>query len=361
MNKDELSRKNLNSIWNKRPLIISGPCSAETEQQVVNTAIQLAQTGAVDIIRAGIWKPRTRPNNFEGIGSEALSWLRKAKEITSLPVAIEALSGKQAEEAIENGVDILWIGARSVVNPISVQDIADALKGVDIPVLIKNPLNPNLELWTGAVERISKVGIKNIGLIHRGFSTFANPDYRNAPMWHLAIEMKRENPDLMMLCDPSHICGRRETILEISQKAINLDYDGLMIETHIDPDNALSDANQQITPTELKNLLNKIIWRKEKTDEYSFNIALEKIREQIDQIDDELIHLLSQRMRLADQIGEYKKENNITILQKARWTQILNKAMKDGTVLGLSEEFIKKYFDAVHIESINHQNKIMNS
>lgn len=351
----------INSVWNKRPLIISGPCSAETEEQVISTAVQLAKTEVVDIFRAGVWKPRTRPNNFEGIGSEALPWLKKAKEASGLPVAVEALSGKQVEEALKQNIDVIWLGARSVVNPVSVQDIADALHGVDIPVLIKNPLNPNLELWTGAVERIAKSGIKRIGLVHRGFSTFANPEYRNAPMWHLAIEMKRENPELMMLCDPSHICGKRDNIAEVSQKAVNLDYDGLMIETHPDPDNAWSDAMQQITPDELSSLIHKIIWRKEKTDRNDFNLVLEAIREQIDQIDDELIHLLSQRMKLADKIGEFKKENNITILQRERWNKILSKAMKEGTVLGLSEDFIKKYFDAIHLESINHQNKIMDS
>lgn len=361
MNKSKLSRMDINSVWNKRPLIISGPCSAETEEQVISTAVQLAKTEVVDIFRAGVWKPRTRPNNFEGIGSEALPWLKKAKEASGLPVAVEALSGKQVEEALKQNIDVIWLGARSVVNPVSVQDIADALHGVDIPVLIKNPLNPNLELWTGAVERIAKSGIKRIGLVHRGFSTFANPEYRNAPMWHLAIEMKRENPELMMLCDPSHICGKRDNIAEVSQKAVNLDYDGLMIETHPDPDNAWSDAMQQITPDELSSLIHKIIWRKEKTDRNDFNLVLEAIREQIDQIDDELIHLLSQRMKLADKIGEFKKENNITILQRERWNKILSKAMKEGTVLGLSEDFIKKYFDAIHLESINHQNKIMDS
>lgn len=345
-------------LW-KRPLIISGPCSAETEEQVLLTASQLV--GTADIYRAGIWKPRTRPDNFEGIGTSALKWLQNVKRKAGIPVAVEVLSAKQVDEILKHNIDVIWIGARSTVNPVSVQDIANALKGVEIPVLIKNPLNPNLELWIGAVERIAKSGISTIGLIHRGFSTYGNTDYRNAPMWHLAIEMKREYPDLMMICDPSHICGKRETLLPTSQKAIDLDYDGLMIESHIDPDNAWSDSKQQITPAELKSLLHKIIWRKESSDKEEFNYALEKIREQIDQLDDELLQLLSKRMRLADKIGEYKKENNITILQTNRWNKILKKAMRDMQKLGLSEEFIKKYFDAIHLESINHQNNIMNS
>lgn len=355
----EIKEPEIKNIFTKRPLIISGPCSAETEQQLLQTAALL--TGTADIFRAGIWKPRTRPDNFEGIGTAALRWIQNVKLQTGLPVAVEVLSAKQVEEVLKYKVDVIWIGARSTVNPVSVQDIADALRGVDIPVLIKNPLNPNLELWTGAVERVAKSGIKNIGLVHRGFSTYGNTDYRNAPMWHLAIEMKRENPDLMMICDPSHICGRREILLETSQKAIDLDYDGLMIESHIDPDNAWSDSKQQITPAELRDLLNKIIWRKESSDKEEFNLALERIREEIDQLDDELLQLLSRRMRLADKIGEYKKENNITILQTNRWNEILKKAMRDMMKLGLSEEFIKKYFDAIHLESINHQNKVMNS
>jgi chorismate mutase len=255
----------------------------------------------------------------------------------------------------------LWIGARTTVNPFSVQEVADALRGVDVPVLIKNPINPDLELWTGAVERVAKAGIKQIGLIHRGFSSYGNTEYRNAPMWHLAIEMKRRSPELMMINDPSHISGRRDILLDVAQKAIDLDFDGLIIESHIDPDKAWSDAKQQITPERLAELLDSIKWRHETTTEKDFITALEKLREQINHIDDELIQLLSQRMKIADKIGTYKKDNNITILQTNRWNAILEKAFAKGEKLGLSKEFITKYYDAVHMESINHQNKIMNA
>src|SRR4029079_3684075 len=238
--------------WNKRPLIISGPCSAETEEQVVETATRLAATGKVDMLRAGIWKPRTRPGSFEGIGAKGLVWLQQAKKITGLPTTVEVATGKQVEDALHFDVDILWIGARTTVNPFSVQEVADALRGVDIPVLVKNPINPDLELWGGAVERIARAGVKQIGLIHRGFSNYGNTEYRNAPMWHLAIEMKRRNPGMPIINDPSHICGRRDILLEVAQRAIDLDFDGLMIESHIDPDNAWSDAKQQVTPELLK-------------------------------------------------------------------------------------------------------------
>src|ERR687889_386344 len=249
--------------WRKRPLIISGPCSAETEQQVLQTAQRLAKTGKVDALRAGIWKPRTRPGSFEGIGTKGLVWLQQAKKITGLPTAVEVATAKHVEDALHFDVDILWIGARTTVNPFSVQEVADALRGVNKPVLIKNPINPDLELWIGAVERVAKAGIKEIGLIHRGFSSYGNTQYRNAPMWHLAIEMKRRYPDMLMINDPSHICGRRDILQDVAQQAIDLDFDGLMIESHIDPDNAWSDDKQQITPEQLAEMLNTIIWRKE--------------------------------------------------------------------------------------------------
>src|ERR1700742_1009987 len=303
------------AAWNKRPLIISGPCSAETEAQVVETAERLQKTGKVDMLRAGIWKPRTRPGSFEGIGTKGLPWLQKAKKVTGLPVAIEVATGKQVEDALHFEIDVLWIGARTTVNPFSVQEVADALRGVDVPVLIKNPINPDLELWTGAVERVAKAGIKQVGLIHRGFSSYGNTEYRNAPMWDLAIEMKRRTAGMMMINDPSHISGRRDILLDVAQKAIDLDMDGLIIETHIDPDKAWSDAKQQITPERLAELLDSIKWRHETTTEREFIDALAKLREQINHIDDELIQLLGQRMKIADRIGQYKKDNNITILQ----------------------------------------------
>ena len=347
--------------WNKRPLIISGPCSAETEEQVFETAKRLSNTGKVDILRAGIWKPRTKPGLFEGIGVIGLSWLMEAKKITGLPVTIEVATAKHVQDALQYEIDMLWIGARTTVNPFSVQEVADALRGVNIPVLIKNPINPDLELWSGAIERLQKAGLKQIGMIHRGFSSYGNTDFRNAPMWHLPIEMKRRFPDMLLVCDPSHICGNRTLLQSIAQISIDLDFGGLMIESHIDPDNAWSDAKQQITPETLVDMLNDLVWRRENTTEQVFITALASLREQINQMDDELLDLLGQRMKIADKIGAYKKTNDITILQTNRWNEILERAFQKGDFLGLSKEFIIKYFDAVHLESINHQNKVMNS
>lgn len=345
----------------KRPLIISGPCSAETEEQVLETATRLANTGKVDILRAGIWKPRTKPGLFEGIGTKGLPWLLQAKKVTGLPTTVEVATAKHVEDALQFDVDMLWIGARTTVNPFSVQEVADALKGVDIPVLIKNPINADLELWSGGIERIQKAGVQQVGMIHRGFSNYGNTEYRNAPMWHLPIEMKRRFPEMLLICDPSHICGNRHMLQMVAQKSIDLDFDGLMIESHIDPDNAWSDAKQQITPERLAEILDALVWRSESTDKADFLTALATLREQINHVDDELITLLGQRMKIADKIGAYKRENNITILQTNRWNDILEKAFAKGDKLGLSQEFIVKYFDAVHLESINHQNKIMNS
>jgi chorismate mutase len=348
-------------LFKKTPLIISGPCSAETEEQVMATARGLATTGKVDIMRAGIWKPRTRPGSFEGIGTKGLPWLQQAKKETGIPVAVEVATAKQVEDALHFDVDVLWVGARTTVNPFSVQEIADALRGVKVPVLIKNPLNPDLELWVGGMERIAKAGIEDLGLIHRGFSSYGNTDFRNAPMWHLAIEMKRRFPNVPMINDPSHICGRRDILQSVAQQAIDLDFDGLIIESHIDPDNAWSDAKQQITPEVLKQMLESIRWRKENVQNEDFLSALEKFRQQINQLDDELLQVLSTRMKVAQKIGEYKKNNDITILQTNRWNEILDRAIAKGNNLGLSDEFVTKYMDAVHMESINQQNKIMNN
>ena len=355
------SKDLVQQVWAKRPLIISGPCSAETETQVMETATRLAKTGKVDMLRAGIWKPRTRPGSFEGIGTKGLPWLQNAKKATGLPITVEVATGKQVEDALTFEVDVLWIGARTTVNPFSVQEVADALRGADVPVLIKNPINPDLELWTGAVERVAKSGIKQIGLIHRGFSSYGNTEYRNAPMWHLAIEMKRRNPEMILINDPSHICGRRDILLDVAQRAIDLDFDGLMIESHIDPDKAWSDAKQQVTPEVLAEMLNEIVWRQEDINSEEYHAALEKLRQQINHLDDELMQILGQRMKVAEKIGEYKKNNDITILQTNRWNEILERAFKKGEKLGLSKDFITKYFDAVHMESINHQNRILNS
>ncbi|MBL7745048.1 MAG: bifunctional 3-deoxy-7-phosphoheptulonate synthase/chorismate mutase type II [Chitinophagaceae bacterium] len=347
--------------WSKRPLIISGPCSAETEEQVLATAQRLAATGKVDMLRAGIWKPRTKPGMFEGIGAKGLPWLQQAKKLTGLPTTVEVATGKQVQDALTFDVDVLWIGARTTVNPFSVQEVADALRGVDVPVMIKNPVNPDMELWSGAVERVARAGIKQIGLIHRGFSSYGNAEYRNAPMWHLAIDMKLKHPDMPMINDPSHICGRRDILLEVMQRAIDLDYDGLMIESHIDPDKAWSDAKQQVTPEALKDMLDRIIWRKEDVNSEEYHAALEALRQKINHLDDELMQILGQRMKVAEKIGQYKKENNITILQTTRWNEIIEKASVKAEKLGLSKEFITKYFDAVHMESINHQKKVLDS
>jgi len=348
------------AVWNKRPLIISGPCSAETEAQVLETAQRLADTNKIDMLRAGIWKPRTKPGLFEGIGTQALEWLQEAKKQTGLPTTVEVATAKHVQEALQYGVDVLWIGARTTVNPFSVQEVADALQGVDIPVLVKNPINPDLELWSGAIERLQKSGLENIGMIHRGFSSYGNTEYRNAPMWHLPIEMKRRYPGMLLVCDPSHICGNRTMLQQVAQKSIDLDFGGLMLESHIDPDNAWSDAKQQVTPERLNEIFDSLIWRMENTSQQEFINALSHLREQINQVDDELLLLIGQRMKLADKIGEYKRDNKITILQTNRWNEILERAYSKGEKLGLSKEFIVRYFDAVHLESINHQNKVMN-
>jgi chorismate mutase len=310
----QVTKEVVQEKWAKRPLIISGPCSAETEDQVMETATQLSKSGKVDILRAGIWKPRTRPGNFEGIGTKGLPWLQKAKALTGMPTTVEVATGKQVEDALHFDVDVLWIGARTTVNPFSVQEVADALRGVNVPVMIKNPINPDLELWIGAVERVAKAGIKQIGLIHRGFSSYGNTEYRNAPMWHLAIEMKRRHPDMLFINDPSHICGRRDILQEIAQKAIDLDYDGLMIESHIDPDNAWSDAKQQVTPQQLEKMLGDIVWRKEEIASAELHAALEKLRQQINHLDDEIMQLLGQRMNVAETLYgnhfDHKKNKN---------------------------------------------------
>jgi chorismate mutase len=350
---------NLDAVFNKRPLIISGPCSAETEEQLIQTATRLAATGKIDMLRAGIWKPRTRPGSFEGVGTKGLPWLQSAKKITGLPVTVEVATGKQVEDALHFGVDVLWIGARTTVNPFSVQEVADALRGVKVPVLIKNPINPDLELWVGAMERVANAGIEQIGLIHRGFSSYGNTEYRNAPMWHLAIEMKRRYPNTLMINDPSHICGRRDILLEVAQTAIDLDFDGLIVESHIDPDMAWSDAKQQITPFVYYELCQKLIMRRETSDNASFLEHIENIRHKIDEVDLELMNLLARRMRLAEDIGRYKKRNNIAILQAARWNEILEKAYKQGRERGLTDPFVEKFLTAVHQESIAHQTRIM--
>ncbi len=344
-----------------RPFLISGPCSAETEEQVMQTAIQLARVKEVSVFRAGIWKPRTRPNSFEGVGVEGLKWLRRVKEETGLLVGTEVANEKHVYEALKYGIDMLWIGARTSVNPFTVQEISDALNGVDVMVLVKNPINPDIELWIGAIERISRAGIKRIGAIHRGFSSYEKTLYRNQPNWQLPIELRRRIPDLPIICDPSHIGGARAYLYEISQKAMDLNFDGLMLESHIDPSKALSDAAQQVTPNDLIELLSRLILRNPSPSDPKLLDVLGELRQQIDVYDEHLLDLMEQRMKVAETIGRYKKENNITILQSTRWDEIIKRVIAKGEAKGLSAELIDTIFKAIHQESINHQMKVMNN
>lgn len=344
----------------KRPVIVSGPCSAETEEQTLETCRRVAATGKVDILRAGIWKPRTRPNSFEGVGADGLRWMKKAKEQTGLLTSVEVANFNHVFEALKAGIDILWIGARTTVNPFSVQEIANALEGTDATVFVKNPINPDIELWTGALERLNKAGITKLGMIHRGFAQHGSSIYRNEPKWQLAVEMKRRFPEIPMLCDPSHIAGNRELLEPISQQALDMDYAGLMIESHIDPDQAWSDKNQQVTPERLEEMLDAFTVRRPNVSDAELNEKLDRLRRQIDMVDDELLELLSQRMKIAEDIGEVKKEKGVTILQTNRWEEIIENATSKGTLKGLSQKFMVQYLNAIHQESIDHQNEIMN-
>ena len=341
----------------KRPIIIAGPCSAETEEQVVATAKDLSARG-IRIYRAGIWKPRTRPNAFEGIGSIGLEWMKRAKEETGMLTTTEVATVKHLEECLKAGIDILWIGARTTANPFAVQDIADALKGVDITVMIKNPVNPDIELWIGALERINNAGIKKLIAIHRGFSVYDKSLFRNDPQWQVPIELRRRIPELKIINDPSHICGNRHMLYDVSQKAMDLNFDGLIIETHNTPDQAWSDAKQQITPEELSVLLKRLVFREEGNNDSMLSLA--ELREQIDKLDDKLIQIFEKRMKVVEEIGKHKKENNITILQSQRWDDIVRNRINLGSRKGLSEEFILKVFQAIHQESINKQTVVMN-
>jgi len=344
----------------KNPLVISGPCSAETPEQVMETVKGVAKHPLVSVIRAGIWKPRTRPNSFEGIGVEGLSWLVDAGKEVGLPVATEIANAKHAEEALKAGVDILWIGARSTVNPFGMQEIADALQGIDVPVIVKNPINPDLELWIGGMERIHKAGIKKLAAIHRGFSSYVKSEYRNKPQWEIALELRRKLPNLPIICDPSHICGTTEFLLQVSQKAMDLNFDGLMIESHINPKVALSDAKQQVTPTELYALLDALVLRNTSTDNPFFLNKLDELRDVIDSIDKDVISLFAKRMGIAREIGQYKKENNITIFQSDRWENIIKSRISEGTDKGLSEDFMESLLNNIHSESIRSQTETMN-
>lgn len=342
------------------PLIIAGPCSAETEEQVLSTAHLLANSGKVNVLRAGIWKPRTRPGEFEGIGSIGLEWLMKAKAETGLPVTTEVATARHVEEALAAGIDILWVGARSTANPFTVQEIADALQGVDVPVLVKNPVNPDLALWIGALERINRAGIKKLGAIHRGFSSFEKTAFRNEPMWDLAIHLKTMLPELPVINDPSHICGNRELIPYISQKAFDMDMQGLIIESHIDPSTAWTDAKQQVTPEALASLLSNLTLRKPDSDNPIFEDKLSKLREEIDKLDDRIIKVLGDRMKVVEEIGNYKRDNNVTILQVNRWDEIIQKRTNLARALRLDEDFTVKLLELIHNESIRKQNEIMN-
>lgn len=350
---------NLNS-WiqtDGKPLIISGPCSAESEKQVLETAHELSQTGAVKLFRAGVWKPRTRPNMFEGHGEKALKWLQKVKAETGLKTTVEVAKPQHVELALKYEIDVLWLGARTVVNPFSVQEIADALKGVEIPVMVKNPLNPDLSLWVGALERINHAGITKLAAIHRGFDFFKKSTFRNAPMWEFPIELKRLYPSLPIFTDPSHIAGKRSLLAEIAQKAFDMEMDGLMIESHCQPDHAITDAKQQITPKALQVLLENLIIRERKGD-FSFESKLEEYRSEIDRLDAEMIDILARRLDVIDAIGHYKKQNNITILQLKRWTNILEERLENGKNLGVDPEFLIKILELVHKESIARQTRI---
>ena len=358
-NKKEL-RNWLNAMELDHPLVIAGPCSAETEEQVLKIAHELKDTD-VNYFRAGIWKPRTRPGNFEGVGALGLKWLQKVKEETGLKVCTEVANAAHVKLALEHDIDLLWIGARSTVSPFIMQEIAEALEGTDKIVLVKNPVNPDLALWLGGIERLYSAGIKNLGAIHRGFSAYGKSKFRNNPEWQLAIEFQNKFPDLPLICDPSHITGKRNMVQEISQVALDLNFDGLMIETHFDPDNAWSDAAQQITPTSLIKMMEDLKVRKVTEIDIEYRDSLNNLRTQINVIDDQLIDLLGKRMSIADGIGELKKDNNVAVLQSRRWNEILGNMILEGESKGLSEEFVLKMFKAIHQESINHQEKIINS
>ena len=355
-NKKEL-RTWLNKFELDHPLVIAGPCSAETEKQVLEIANQLKNTDAT-VLRAGIWKPRTRPGNFEGVGALGLKWLQKAKEETGMLITTEVANANHVELALKHDVDILWIGARTTVSPFIVQEIADALQGTDKPVLIKNPVNPDLSLWLGAVERFYTAGINNLGVIHRGFSAYEKTRYRNNPEWQLPIDLQNRFPDLPLILDPSHIAGRRDIIFDLCQTALDLNYDGLMVETHHDPDNAWSDASQQITPAALVKIMDDLKIRKETSAGAEYNNKINTLRTQIDVIDHQLIEVLGKRMKVSDGIGALKKSNNVAVLQSKRWNEILGKMILEGEENKLSEEFILRMFKAIHQESINHQEKV---
>ncbi len=339
----------------KRPLVIAGPCSAESEEQVLTTGRALAAQG-VKIFRAGIWKPRTKPGGFEGVGMIGLPWLQKLKAETGMYTAVEVATKAHVEAALAFGVDILWIGARTTANPFAMQEIADTLQGHDLPVLIKNPVNPDVELWVGGIERIYRAGIHKLGVIHRGFSSADKTIYRNVPNWHIAIELRRRFPNLPIICDPSHIGGRRDLIQPLSQQAMDLGFDGLIVESHCNPDEAWSDAKQQVTPDALKEILSSLVIR----DTVKTTEDLVDLRHQIDEIDDKILEILAKRMRISGEVANYKKEHAMPVLQAGRYDEILTKRSEQGSALGMSPEFVKEVFEAIHAESVRKQIEIIN-
>lgn len=351
----DLKKLNLQGVEAKRPLVIAGPCSAETEEQVFDTAKQLHDKG-IKVFRAGIWKPRTKPGGFEGIGEEGLPWMQRVKNELGMLVSTEVANTKHVEASLKAGIDILWIGARTSANPFAMQEISDALKGMDIPVLIKNPVNPDLELWIGAIERINCAGVKRIGAIHRGFSTYDKKMYRNLPMWHIPIELHRRIPELPIICDPSHIGGRRELIAPLCQQAMDLGFEGLIIESHCAPDSAWSDAKQQVTPDVLNFILDRLVVR----DIASSTESIETLRSQIDECDNTLLEILAKRMRISREIATYKREHNMTVVQATRYNEILDKRGAQGVLCGMSDEFVRTIFERIHEESVRQQLEVIN-
>ncbi len=350
----EIEKLQFEGIDNKRPIVIAGPCSAESREQVLNTATSLAAKG-IKIFRAGIWKPRTKPGGFEGVGAVGLPWLKEVKQTTGMLIATEVATPYHVFEAIKAGIDILWIGARTVANPFAMQELADALKGTDIPVLVKNPVNPDLELWIGALERIYNAGIKKLGVIHRGFSSYEKKLYRNLPLWHIPIELKRRYPNITVFCDPSHIGGKRELVAPIAQQSLDLKFEGLIIESHCNPDSALSDSAQQLTPEVLDFTLNMLVIRDNPQTTENINI----LRKHIDEIDEKLLTTLAKRMRISKEIGIYKKEHNMPILQSGRYNDILENRAKQGEAMNLSADFVTAIMKAIHEESVKVQMEIM--
>ena len=343
-------------VDSKRPVVITGPCSAETEEQVMETAKDLAKNG-VRIFRAGIWKPRTKPGGFEGVGSVGLTWLQEVKKETGMLVATEVANKQHVEEALNAGVDVLWIGARTSANPFAMQEIADSLVGADVPVLVKNPVNPDLELWIGAMQRIYNAGIRQIGAIHRGFSAYGKHLYRNMPQWHIPIELRRRMPELTLICDPSHIGGKRELVAPLSQQAMDMGFDGLIIESHCDPDSAWSDKSQQVTPEVLNFIINMLVVR----DTTQTTESLTLLRQQIDQIDNDLLEALSKRMRISREIGQYKKEHSMPVVQTGRYDDILNSRAAAAEELGMNGDFMKTVYQAIHEESVRQQIEVLNN